>query len=65
MIADQDDRPMASRRMPAHRSPMVEIVVLLALALAFLLLVAAVPIELGEERRDERERRLHARDHRS
>ena len=54
---------MASGRRSAHRSPMVEIVVLLGTALAFLALVAAVPIELSEERRDERERRLHAREH--
>jgi hypothetical protein len=63
MIADQDDRPMASPQMPAHRSPMVEIAVLIGIALAFVVLVAAVPIELNEERRDERERRLHAREH--
>ena len=54
---------MASGRLPAHRARMVEIVVLLGTALAFLALVAAVPIELSEERRDERERRLHARQH--
>jgi hypothetical protein len=49
---------MASSRLPAHRALMVEIVVLLGTALAFLAIVAAVPIEIGEERRDERERRL-------
>ena len=54
---------MARGRRSAHRSRMVEIVVLLGTALAFLALVAAVPIELSEERRDERERRLHARQH--
>jgi hypothetical protein len=63
MIADRDDRPMASGRLPAHRAPMVEIILLLFTGLAFLALVAAVPIELSEERRDERERRLHARQH--
>ena len=54
---------MASRHLPAHRSRMVEILVLIGTALAFLALVAAVPIELSEERRDERERGLHAREH--
>jgi hypothetical protein len=54
---------MASGRLPAHRAPMVEIILLLCTGLAFLALVAAVPIELSEERRDERERRLHARQH--
>jgi hypothetical protein len=49
---------MASRRLPAHRARVVEIIVLIGTALAFLALVAAVPIEVSEERRDERERRL-------
>ena len=37
---------------------MAEIILLLCTGLAFLALVAAVPLELHEERHDERERRL-------
>jgi len=44
---------------------MVEIVLLLCTGLAFLVLVAAVAIELDEERRDERELGPHARGHKS
>jgi hypothetical protein len=40
---------------------MVEIILLGCTGLAFLVLVAAVPIELDEERLDERERRLRPR----
>ena len=47
---------MASPRLAAHRAQMAEIVVLLCTGLAFLALVAAVPLEFDEERRDERER---------
>ena len=54
---------MASPRVAAHRAQMAEIVVLLCTGLAFLALVAAVPLELDEERRDERERRLHPGTH--
>jgi hypothetical protein len=43
---------------------MVEFILLLCTGLAFLALVAAVPIELDEERLDERERRLRPREHR-
>lgn len=47
---------MASRLRSAHRAQMVEIILLLCTGLAFLALVAAVPIELDEERLDERAR---------
>ena len=43
---------------------MVEFILLLCTGLAVLALVAAVPIELDEERLDERERRLRPRKHR-
>lgn len=46
---------MAGRRVAAHRARMVEIILLLCTALAFVALVAAVPIEIGEERQDEQE----------
>jgi hypothetical protein len=52
---------MASDLLTAHRAQMVEIILLLCTGVAFLALVAAVPIELDEERLDERERRLHPR----
>lgn len=42
---------------------MVEIILLLCTGLAFLVLVAAVLVEVDEERRDEREFRPHARGH--
>ena len=51
---------MAATRMPAHRAQM-EIILLLCTGLAFLALVAAVPIDLDEERRSERDRRLRPR----
>ena len=47
---------MASRLRADHRPGMVEFVLLLCTGLAFLALVAAVPIELDEERLDERAR---------
>jgi hypothetical protein len=42
---------------------MVEIVLLLCTGLAFLVLVAAVLVEVDEERRDERELGHHPRGH--
>lgn len=42
---------------------MAEIVLLLCTGLAFLVLVAAVSLEIAEERRDERERGLRAGAH--
>jgi hypothetical protein len=54
---------MARPPMPAHGAPMVEIILLLCTGLAFLALVAAVPIDLQEERRSQRERRIHPREH--
>lgn len=41
---------------------MVEIVLLVCTGLAFLALMAAVPLEMGEERREERERRAAIQD---
>ena len=41
--------------MAAQAEPMMEVIVLIFTGIAFLALVAAVPIELGEERQDERE----------
>ena len=58
-----DYRPMATPLGAAHRAQMAEIVVLLCTGLAFLALVAAVPLEMDEERQDERERRLHPGSH--
>jgi hypothetical protein len=52
---------MASDVLRAHRAEMAEIILLFCTGLAFLALVAAVPIELDEERLDERERRFHPR----
>lgn len=54
---------MATPLGAAHRAQMAEIVVLLCTGLAFLALVAAVPLEMDEERQDERERRLHPGTH--
>ena len=56
----RDHWAMAATRMPAHRAQM-EIILLLCTGLAFLALVAAVPIDLDEERRSERDRRLRPR----
>jgi hypothetical protein len=52
---------MASQLRSGHPVRIVEIILLLCTGLAFLVLVAAVPIELGEERLDERKRRLRPR----
>lgn len=49
---------MADHPIDAHPEPMVEIIVLACTAVAFLAIVAAVPIELNEERQDEHEARL-------
>jgi hypothetical protein len=46
-----------------HRAGMAEIIVLLFTGLAFLVLLAAVPMELDEERRDERARKAYAQRH--
>jgi hypothetical protein len=54
---------MASALEPAHRAGMAEIILLVFTGLAFLVLLAAVPMELDEERRDERAREAHARRH--
>ena len=40
----------------------MEILLLLCTGLAFLALMAAVPIEIGEERRDERDRNTATQD---
>lgn len=53
--------PWRSFRVPAHVAPMVEIVLLLCTGLAFLVLVAAVLVEMDEERHDERELGTQAR----
>ena len=50
---------MATPPGAAHRAQMAEIILLLCTGLAFAALVAAVPLEFAEERRDERERRQH------
>jgi hypothetical protein len=44
---------------------MVEIILLLCTGLGFLVLVAAVLLEIEEERRDERELGPHGRGHRA
>lgn len=49
---------MAGHPVDAHAEPMVDIIVLACTAVAFLVIIAAVPIELNEERRDEHEARL-------
>lgn len=48
---------MARRTIDRHPEPMVDVIALIFTGLAFLVLVAAVPIELGEERQDEHEAR--------
>lgn len=54
---------MACTQSPAHGAQMVEIVLLFCTGLAFLVLVAAVLVEMDEERHDEREPGAHARGH--
>ena len=49
---------MAVHARTAHRAPMVEIILVACTALAFLVLVAAVPIEVGEELSAQHERRI-------
>lgn len=46
---------MAGRRRAVHAWGMVELIVVAFTAVAFVAIVAAVPVELGEERGDERE----------
>lgn len=48
---------MVSRPIGEQAEPMVDIIVLACTAVAFLAIIAAVPIELNEERRDEHEAR--------
>lgn len=48
-----DHRPMAGHPPRVHAAPMVEFIVLACTALAFFAIVAAVPLELTEARRDE------------
>lgn len=50
---------MVANECEAHPAPMAEIIVAACTGLAFLALVAAVPIEISEARRDEREVRTH------
>lgn len=52
---------MARVQAVAHRVPMVEIILLIGTGLALLVLLAAVALELDEERRDERELGVHVR----
>jgi hypothetical protein len=54
---------MASVPKRDHRAWMAEIIVVLFTGLAFLVLLAAVPMELDEERRDQRAREAYARRH--
>jgi hypothetical protein len=46
---------MASQPVAAHAEPVVDIIVLACTALAFLTLLAAVPMALRESRQDENE----------
>jgi hypothetical protein len=63
VLALANHRPMAAIRARAHRVPMAEIILLIGTGLAFLVLLAAVALELDEERREERELGVHARVH--
>lgn len=61
VLASTNHRPMARVQAVAHRVPMVEIILLIGTGLALLVLLAAVALELDEERRDERELGVHVR----